>query len=62
MRSISPKQEPGWSTQGRFQHTSGHLFRDSPCPIGVALEENQMENGPPANLTHPITTLFPHSD
>ena len=35
---------------------------DNPCPIGMALEENQMEEALPTNLTHPITSVFPHPD
>ena len=53
MRSISPKWEPGWRTQGRFQCPLGHFTGDIPCPISTALEENQMEEVPPTNLTHP---------
>ena len=60
MRSISPKQEPGWRTQGRFQHPSGFLIGNGPCPTCMVLEENQMEEAPPANPTHPITSVFPH--
>ena len=60
MELISPKQEPGQRTHGRFQLPSGCFIGDTPCPIGMAPEENQMEKAPPANPTHPITSVFPH--
>ena len=62
MRSISPKQEPGQRIHRRFQHPLGYLIGDNPCPIGMALEENQMEEAPPTNPTHPITSVFLHPD
>ena len=62
MRSISPKWEPGWRTQGRFWHPLGCLIGDNPYPISAALEKNQMEEVPPANPTHPIPLVFPHLD
>ena len=62
MRSISPQWEPGWRTQGRFQHPLGHPIGDNPCPISMAIEENQTEEVPPTNPTHPITSVFPHLD
>ena len=61
-RSISPKWEPRWRTQGRFWHPLGQLIGDKPCLIGSALEENQMEEVPPTNPKHPITSVFPHPD
>ena len=36
-------------------------YWDDPHPTGIAVEENQMEKVPPANLTHPITSVFPHT-
>ena len=57
MELTSPKQEPGQRTNGRFQLTLGCFIRDAP-PIGMAPEENLMEKAPPANLTHPITSVF----
>ena len=40
----------------------GCLIGDSPCPISVALEENQTEEVPPVNPTHSITSVFAHLD
>ena len=61
MKSVSPKWEPGWRTQGRFQHPSGCLIGDNPHPTGTALEENQIEEVWPANPTCPITSVFLHT-
>ena len=61
-RSISPKWEPGWRIQGKFWHPLACHIGDNPCPISAALEENQMEEVPPTNPTHPITSVFPHPD
>ena len=36
--------------------SSHQLIGDNPHPIGMALEENQMEEAPPNNPTHPITS------
>ena len=64
MRSISPKQEPGWRTWGRFQHPLGCLIGDNLHPIGTALEENQMEEAPPTNpdTSHHLSLPAPRSD
>ena len=60
MELISPKWELGQRTHRRFWLPSGCFIGDTPCPIGVAPEENQMEKVPPTNVTHPITSVFLH--
>ena len=63
-RSIFPKWDPGQRIYGRIQCPLGHLMGHSPSPISMALEENQTEEAPPANPTHPhhLSLPAPRSD
>ena len=56
---------PNWESEQRGQGELGFpqaALSGTPPPIGTALEENQMEKAPPANLQCPITHFPTHLD
>ena len=60
-RPIFPKWEPGWGSKGGSSVPWATLPETVPHPISMALEENQTEEAPLTNPTHPHHLSLPIS-